>query len=195
MFRWDKALFTAPVLSYCHCLNCFGRVVIIAAPPVRRSGCAVFPVWQRYIFLSGWKCFVIVLLVNAFPTASFYLSIHLFIYFSLCPLCNLGSHFHISNCARLYGNTWCSQRKELENSPQCILHSFFLTTPLFMGFPNAALPAARSVPEHLHETSCRRNAHQNKVQFSRSSRGDAAAGWREAFQEKWLHGVWVNPLN
>lgn len=51
MFRWDKALFTAPVLSYCHCLNCFGRVVIIAAPPVRRSGCAVFPVWQRYIFV------------------------------------------------------------------------------------------------------------------------------------------------
>lgn len=133
MFGWHKALFTASVLSYCHCLNCFGRVAIIAAPPVRRSGCACFFFFffscGNATSLSRWKCFVIVLLVNAFPTASFYLSIHLFISFPPCPLCNMGSHFHISN-----GNTWCSQRKELENSLQCILHSFSLTTPLFTGF-------------------------------------------------------------
>lgn len=156
---------------------------------------AVVPVFWLLFFLftcgnatslSRWKRFVIVLLVNAFPTASFYLSVHLFLSFPPCPLCNMGmsfSHF------QLHSFVWehlhpCSRRKELENSPQCILHSFSLTTPLFAGFPDAALPAARSVPEHLHEAGCRRNAQQNKAQFSRSSRRGAAAGWREAFQEK-----------
>lgn len=33
-----------------------------------------------------------------------------------------------------------------------------------------------------------------RAQFSRSSRRDAAAGWREALQDKRLHGVLANPL-
>lgn len=87
------------------------------------------------------------------------------------------------------GTLGAARERSWKIAPNLFCIHSFLTPPLFMGFPDDALPAARSAPEHLHETSCRRNAHQNKVQFSRSSRRDAAAGWREAFQEKCLHGV------